>query len=151
MVAEAGEAAPARVRERLERPGERAFVAVRFDREEVAGEEDEIRLPRHGALADAAETRLGHEGAEVRVGDLHDPERARDARLARGAVTLGSGRGRRAVEDHVHDLFFSDQRVGEPDSGDHEGQPGERQRVPDCDRNGPRQAEQGPRHPPGAR
>jgi hypothetical protein len=46
-------------------------VAVRLDGEQVAGEQDEVGLGAHGALADPAQPPLRHERPEVRIGDLH--------------------------------------------------------------------------------
>jgi ABC-type branched-subunit amino acid transport system ATPase component len=76
-----------------ERARQRAGRARALHREEVAGQEHEIGLRGDGALGDLAQARLRHERAEVRVGDLHDAQRARVlARLARGvAPELGHG------------------------------------------------------------
>ena len=84
VVAVAGED-PARQRlQRRQRVAQEIRIALRLHREKVAREEDEVRLRRHGALGDAPEPRDRHERTEVRVGDLHDAQRARVPRVAAG-------------------------------------------------------------------
>ncbi len=70
--------------ERRERLGQVLDRLVGLHRQEVAGEQHQIRRLGHGALADGAEARHGHERAEVRIGDLDEAERAAFAGRARG-------------------------------------------------------------------
>ena len=138
VIPEAREDLPRHRREWREGIAEERLVRVRFHREKIAGEENQIGLRGDAALDDRAEAPHRHERTEMRIGDLHDPKRtvrlAVPARVAREGGDVDA-----VVEDEIELLSLGRERLEHADGG-------ERIRHPRAPRMQTRRLQDRPRH-----
>ena len=110
--------------QRLERPPQQRWIALRLHRQEISREEDQVRLARHRTRRDAPQALDGHERTQVRVGDLHDAERPLLACVTprvRGHLSGVPG----AADDEIHGLLARGQRLQQADATHGVGEPGD--------------------------
>jgi hypothetical protein len=103
----------------------------------------------YGGLDDAAQALHGHEGPEVRVGDLNDAQRKLHPSGPAGvaAQTQNGAVG----DDHVHLFLAHGQGLYDADEGEHVRQPHERWLPAEHRAHGPGQREQCARREEGCR